>query len=65
MGAAQSGNRGGTVAPGVVESFAAWAQDRPGLEPDVVETLVDLKADYLGDAQPGRWRSGDLSELLL
>src|SRR4051794_38643937 len=65
MGAAQSGNRGGTVARGVVESFVAWAQDRSGLEPDVVETLVDLKADYLGDGQPGRWRSGDLSELLL
>ena len=36
-----------------------------GIEPDVVGTLVDLKANYLDDPQPTRWRSGDLGELLL
>jgi hypothetical protein len=56
---------GGTVARGVVEAFADWAQGRPGIEPDVVETLVDLKANLMDDRQPTRWRSGDLGELLL
>src|SRR3954451_3317793 len=55
----------GTVARNVVSAFAEWAQGRPGIEPDVVETLVDLKANYLDDAQPTRWRSGDLTDLLL
>jgi hypothetical protein len=64
MGTA-SGREGGTMARGVVEAFADWARGRPGMEPDVVETLVDLKANYLDDAQPTRWRSGDLGELLL
>src|SRR3954468_17471271 len=56
---------GGTVARGVVDAFADWARKRPGIEPDVVTTLVDLKANYLDDPQPTRWRSGDLGELLL
>src|SRR3954464_8163248 len=55
----------GTVARNVVSAFAEWAQGRPGIEPDVVETLVDLTANYLDDAQPTRWRSGDLTDLLL
>jgi hypothetical protein len=55
----------GTVARNVVSAFAEWAKGRPGIEPDVVRTLVDLKANYLDDAQPTRWRSGDLTDLLL
>jgi hypothetical protein len=53
------------VARGVVEAFAEWAEGRSEIEPDVVETLVDLKANLLDDRQPTRWRSGDLTELLL
>ncbi len=46
--------------------FEAWARRR-GLpvEPDVVDTLIEFKASYLGDPVPYRWRTGDLSELLL
>ncbi|HVN12828.1 MAG TPA: hypothetical protein VMT69_12100, partial [Kineosporiaceae bacterium] len=53
------------MAQGVVQGFTVWARGRAALEPDVVETLTDLKGTYLGDAAPGRWRSGELRELLL
>jgi hypothetical protein len=51
--------------PRLVESFSSWARKHPDLEPDVVPTIVDLKAKRLGDGQPGRWRNGDLTSLLL
>ncbi len=49
----------------LLTSFSAWAAGRPWLEADVVDTIVDLKKNYIGDPQPGRWRSGDLSHVLL
>jgi hypothetical protein len=51
--------------PRLVESFTAWARGRPDLDPDVVPTMVDLKAEHLGDGHPGRWHAGDITELLL
>jgi hypothetical protein len=49
----------------LLTSFHAWAEGRPDLEPDVADTIVDLKATYLHDPQPGRWRTGDLETVLL
>ena len=49
------------MAPTLVERFTQWAQGRDGIEPDVVETLTEFKRDFLGDAQAGRWRAGDLT----
>ncbi|NLT55480.1 MAG: hypothetical protein GXX79_13160 [Actinomycetales bacterium] len=53
------------MASRLIDRFVQWAEGRDGIEPDVVETLVDFKRDYLGDAQEGRWRAGDLTEVLL
>jgi hypothetical protein len=53
------------MAPTLVERFTQWAQGRDGIEPDVVETLTEFKRDFLGDAQAGRWRAGDLTAVLL
>lgn len=49
----------------LLERFTQWAQGHDDLQPDVVQTLADLKRNYLGDAREDRWRAGDLSELLL
>lgn len=49
----------------ILDRFRIWAQGRDDLEPGAASTLIDLKADYLGDPEPGRWRPGDLSEVLL
>lgn len=45
--------------------FAAWAAGREGLEPDVVETLVQFKAEYLGDRSDVGWTREHLRSLLL
>jgi hypothetical protein len=68
-------SRGGVLGPvtcwienvttSLVDSFSAWAANRTDIDPDVADTLVTFKRDYLGDNRPGRWREGDLSELLL
>jgi hypothetical protein len=47
------------------QDFAAWAADRDGLEPDVVDTLVTFKRDYLGNRSDTLWTTEDLHELLL
>jgi hypothetical protein len=48
-----------------LRAFAHFAQDKPGIDPDVVETLVQFKKNYLGDDDPTLWNVADLSELLL
>jgi hypothetical protein len=53
------------VPTNLLDAFTAWAGHHGDLEPDVAHTLVDLKATFLGDSQPGRWRAGDLSAVLL
>jgi hypothetical protein len=47
------------------EDFAAWAQGRDGLEPDVIDTLVEFKRTHLGDASDTRWTRRHLQQLLL
>ncbi len=50
----------------LVSDFAAWAvQQGDSLEPDVIDSLVEFKASYLDSPHPGRWRDGDLTELML
>ncbi len=49
---------------GLLEAFDDWATGRDGLEPDVAGTLAEFKKTYLDDANPGRWRPGDLTEVL-
>ena len=51
--------------PTVIREFARQAGRRPGLEPDVIETIVDFKDSYFGDPHPARWRVSELQELLL
>lgn len=49
----------------VVDTFTTWASGRPGIEPDVVQTLAEFKRDYCSRADPARWECGDLGVLLL
>ena len=49
----------------VVQDFTDWARDRPGLEPDVVETLVDFKRTYLDDRSLTRWTCEQLEDLFM
>ena len=48
-----------------LRDFAVWASEYDDLEPDVVETLVGFKGDYLGDAVATRWTAEQLEELFL
>jgi hypothetical protein len=47
------------------EDFAEWAHARVGLEPDVVDTLVQFKGNCLGDPSDTRWTREGLRTLLL
>jgi hypothetical protein len=49
----------------VIRDFAERCGHLPGVEPDVVDTLVELKESYFGDPDPARWQAGVLRELLL
>lgn len=49
----------------VVHDFTDWSRGREGLEPDVIETLVEFKSDYLGDRSTTRWTGDQLEQLLL
>ncbi|WP_157575119.1 hypothetical protein [Jiangella muralis] len=51
----------------VVAEFAAWAEgSRPEVpvEPDVVETILEAKANYFDSTDPASWRAGELTEIL-
>jgi hypothetical protein len=56
----------GVVAPSaLIRDFAQHTRDQPGIEPDVIDTLVEFKESYFGDPDPARWRTDVLRELLL
>lgn len=51
----------------VVSEFAAWAEDSDlseHVEPDVVETILEAKANYFDSTDPASWRAGELTEIL-
>lgn len=51
--------------PTVPRDFARHAEDLPGVEPDVIETLVEFKESYFDDPDPTQWRVDVLTELML
>jgi hypothetical protein len=51
--------------PKVIRDFARHTADRPEIEPDVIETLVDFKESYFDDPSPVRWRTDILKELMV
>ncbi|WP_147375266.1 hypothetical protein [Jiangella rhizosphaerae] len=47
--------------------FVSWARaNHPSVdvEPDVVETILEFKANYFDSADPASWRAGELTEIL-
>lgn len=51
----------------IAAEFTAWAAaNHPGIEvePDVVETILDFKANYFDSTDPASWRAGEMTEIL-
>jgi hypothetical protein len=51
----------------VAAEFVAWSRtNHPGveIEPDVVETVLEFKANHFGSADPAAWRAGEMTEIL-
>lgn len=51
--------------PAVIRDFCRQVRNHPGIESDVVETLVEFKDSYFADPDPARWTENVLEELLL
>jgi hypothetical protein len=49
----------------VIRDFAKHVGDRPQIDPDVIETLVEFKESYFSDPNPARWTVDIVQELLL
>jgi hypothetical protein len=49
----------------VIRDFGRQVRNQPGIEPDVVQTLVEFKDSYFADPDPAHWTVAVLEELLL
>jgi hypothetical protein len=51
--------------PAVIRDFVRRVRNQPGIEPDVIETLVEFKDSYFADPDPAHWTVDVVEELLL
>jgi hypothetical protein len=51
--------------PPVIRDFGKQSRNRPGIDPDVVETLVEFKDSYFADPDPAHWTVSMVEELML
>jgi hypothetical protein len=51
--------------PAVIRDFGRQVGNQPGIEPDVVQTLVEFKDSYFADPDPAHWTVNVLEELMI
>lgn len=56
---------GGVATFSVIREFGQLAGSLPGIEPDIVETLVEFKSLHFADPDPAHWTVSVLEELVL